>query len=259
MRATSKPIVGLPITRLSFAAALEACAARARARSGGVVSFVSLHTLTTAGESAAYRELLSRSTFNFADGVSVVWLSALKGDPIPGRVRGPELMPALLALLGGMAHAFVGGAPTQAERIARGHGLASIWACPRYPSALTPGELETRAREDWAALVTRSPAGAPPVCWVGLGSPKQERWMHAVARDAPETLFFGVGAAFDFLAGDKPRAPRLVQRAGLEWLHRLGSEPRRLGRRYLLGGPKLARIALRDLRGRYEAPGTSAE
>jgi N-acetylglucosaminyldiphosphoundecaprenol N-acetyl-beta-D-mannosaminyltransferase len=88
------------------------------------------------------------------------------------------------------------------------------------------------AREDWAAFLKLCPQ-TPQLVWVGLGAPKQERWMREVAKVAPETLFFGIGAAMDFLSESKARAPGWMQRNGLEWFFRLVQEPRRLGMRYL--------------------------
>jgi N-acetylglucosaminyldiphosphoundecaprenol N-acetyl-beta-D-mannosaminyltransferase len=93
------------------------------------------------------------------------------------------------------------------------------------------------AREDWETFLARAKAAGverPRWVWVGLGAPKQEKWMEAVAEIAPDTLFFGVGAAFDFLAGTKARAPEWMRKSGLEWLHRFGSEPGRLWKRYLV-------------------------
>jgi N-acetylglucosaminyldiphosphoundecaprenol N-acetyl-beta-D-mannosaminyltransferase len=83
--------------------------------------------------------------------------------------------------------------------------------------------------------------------WVGLGAPKQERWIATVSRVAPAVMFFGVGAAFDFLAARKPRAPRVLQHFGLEWTHRLASEPRRMWKRYLVANARFARLVVDEI------------
>jgi len=92
------------------------------------------------------------------------------------------------------------------------------------------------AEED-AAVVERIRAASPDIVWVGIGSPRQEMWMAAHLERLHAPVLVGVGAAFDFLSGNKPQAPRWLQRSGLEWLFRLGSEPARLWRRYVLGYP----------------------
>src|SRR5690606_3404833 len=87
----------------------------------------------------------------------------------------------------------------------------------------------------------------PRIVWVGLGAPKQELWLRSVSPLAPQTLFLGVGAAFDFLSLAKVRAPLLMQRLGLEWMHRLAHEPKRLWKRYLLTNSRFVSLAVREL------------
>jgi N-acetylglucosaminyldiphosphoundecaprenol N-acetyl-beta-D-mannosaminyltransferase len=209
----------LAVSRLGLDEALAACEARVAAGRGGSACFVNVHTLTEAHRDADLRDALHAASFLFADGVPLLWLARAKRAPIATRVCGPDFMDAMLRRQG-----------------ARLHGL--IGARPEVTSAL----------EDWQAFVARCPDRRPPqLVWVGLGAPKQERWIAAVSRAVPEVMFFGVGAAFDFLAGHKLRAPRLVQRLGLEWTHRLASEPGRLWKRYLLANARFAVLAAREL------------
>ena len=91
--------------------------------------------------------------------------------------------------------------------------------------------FDKQSEEVFLVEVNRIRESNPDLVWVGLGAPRQEKWMAAASREVP-AIFFGVGAAFDFLAGTKPRAPRWMQHCGMEWLFRLLSEPRRLWKRY---------------------------
>lgn len=134
-------------------------------------------------------------------------------------------------------------APEVTGAVAARYGIqAVVHSPPMRPFS------EAHALEDWQAFVARCPDRRPPgLVRVGLGAPKQERWIAAVSRAVPEVMFFGVGAAFDFLAERKPRAPRVLQRLGLEWTHRLASEPGRLWLRYLVANARFAGLVAREL------------
>jgi N-acetylglucosaminyldiphosphoundecaprenol N-acetyl-beta-D-mannosaminyltransferase len=173
------------------------------------------------------------------DGMSLVWLCKLKGEPATERVYGPDLM---LALCGrsprrGYRHFFYGASPEVLDALtvrlrARYPGLEVVGAYSPPFRPLTPEEDE--------AIVRQIIQAAPDIVWVGLSTPKQERWManHVARLRGP--VLIGVGAAFDFHAGMKRQAPRWMQRNGLEWFFRLLSEPRRLYRRYLINIPLFA-------------------
>ena len=177
------------------------------------------------------------------DGMPLVWFCRALGFREVSRVYGPDLMCAVLAdpALRGRRHFLLGGAPGVAADLARelgrrfpGFSPVGIYAPP--PEATADG-LDQRA----LAALHESQA---EIVWVGLGSPKQERWM---ARHLPHTsvaAMIGVGAAFDFLSGRKPQAPGWMQRNGLEWLFRLLTEPRRLTGRYLKTIPAFLWLAL---------------
>ena len=173
------------------------------------------------------------------DGMSLVWLCRLKGQRKVERVYGPDLMLALCTLspVCGYRHFFYGASPEVLDALtarlrARYPGLAVVgtYAPPFRP--LSP-------EEDLQA-VQRIREARPDVVWVGLSTPKQERWMADHLERLGVPVLIGVGAAFDFHAGFKRQAPRWMQRNGLEWFFRLLSEPRRLGRRYLVNIPLFA-------------------
>jgi N-acetylglucosaminyldiphosphoundecaprenol N-acetyl-beta-D-mannosaminyltransferase len=193
------------------------------------------------GVMESWRDVNLRHIHNTAglvtpDGMPLVWLSRLMGFRQVERVYGPDLM---LMVCGrsaqqGYRHFFYGGAPGVAEKLASrlrsrfpGLQIAGVYSPPFR--ALTPEEDE--------AVVERINAAKPDIVWVGLSTPKQERWMseHRGWLNAP--VLIGVGAAFDFHAGLKRQAPHWMQKNGLEWLFRLVMEPRRLWRRYLINNP----------------------
>lgn len=168
-----------------------------------------------------------------ADGMPVVVASRLLGRPLPERVTGADLVPAVfdLATAERPLKAYLFGAgPGVADRAARQverrwpHVTVVGTACP-------PIGFEKDAAENARQLAAIN-AAAPDVLVIGLGAPKQELWAHNHRHELKVKVAFCVGATIDFLAGEKPRAPVWMQRAGLEWLHRLASEPRRLFRRY---------------------------
>lgn len=246
LRSDDGPTVALgdlAISRLGMEDALATCESRAARATGGSACFVNVHTLTEASHDAALRDALHAASFLFADGLPLVWLSRVKRAPIESRVCGPDFMDAMLRREPARRHGLIGASPEITAAVAARYGIDAV----TYSPPMRPFS-EANALEDWQAFVARCPDRQPPrLVWIGLGAPKQERWIAAVTRAAPDVMFFGVGAAFDFLAGRKPRAPRVLQRLGLEWAHRLFSEPRRLWRRYLTQNARFARLIAREL------------
>ena len=177
------------------------------------------------------REWLNRAGMVTPDGMGIVWILKSKGYRSVSRVYGADL---LLKTCERFApdrrrHYFYGGEPGVAELLADrltarvpGLQVAGTYSPPFRP--LTPEEDETAVR--------RINDSKPDILWVGIGSPRQEKWMAEHVGRVSASVMIGVGAAFDFLSGRKKQAPRWIQSMGLEWLFRLASEPRRLWRRY---------------------------
>ena len=165
------------------------------------------------------------------DGMPLVWLCRLAGRSMVSRVYGPDLLMATCAhsQARGYRHFFYGGAPgvaaTLADKLrARFPGLEIVGSyAPPF------GEFSA---EEAAAGVAAIEAARPDIVWVGLSTPKQERWMAAFRPRLSAPILVGIGAAFDFHSGTKPQAPLWIQRSGFEWLFRLATEPRRLWPRY---------------------------
>jgi len=214
---------------LGLEGALRYCAARANAKGGGYVCFANVHTVTEAHDHTSLKKALIEATLAVADGTPLVWVSRLRGMPVESRVCGPDFMTKFLKTYPEISQGFIGGTPNQIQTLA----ARFLTPAPGYSPPIRPFS-SAGAQEDWLKFLALCPNGKPPaIVWVGLGAPKQEFWMQAVTKIAPQTLFMGVGAAFDFLSGTKTRAPLWMQRIGLEWAFRLFQEPGRLWRRYL--------------------------
>lgn len=228
----------VPISRLDLDSAVKECSSVIASGRGGYACFVNVHSLTESTRQPALRESLRGATYCFADGMPLIWLARRLGGPIAGRVAGPDFMPALVERTRDQHQGFVGAAGL-GEHIAAAHGLfATTFAPPRRAFS------KENALADWEAFRALCTGDAPRIVWVGLGAPKQEQWMAAVAPHAPGVMFFGVGAAFDLMAGSRPRAPRWMRDRGLEWLYRLAQEPRRLAARYAVTNARfLVRVA----------------
>ena len=180
------------------------------------------------------------------DGVPLVHFLRLTGKKRTERVYGPDLMREMTAISAprGYRHFYYGGDVGVAEKLKEtlvrsAPGLQVVGTFSPPFRAMTP--------EEDRAVVETINAARPHIVWIGLSTPKQERWMaeHLGRIEAP--VMIGVGAAFDFLAGTKRQAPRWMQRHALEWLFRLCSEPRRLWRRYATIVPGFAILAAREL------------
>jgi len=182
------------------------------------------------------------------DGMPLVWISRLKGHSQVERVYGPDLMLAFCEASErkGYRHFLYGGGERVAERLTlrlkeRFPGLAIVGTFSPPFRALEPAEDDE--------VVQRINEVRPDIIWVGLSTPKQERWMRAHVGRTTAPVLVGVGAAFDFHAGLKRQAPRWMQRAGLEWAFRLVHEPRRLWRRYLYNNPRFVLLILQQMLG----------
>jgi N-acetylglucosaminyldiphosphoundecaprenol N-acetyl-beta-D-mannosaminyltransferase len=182
----------------------------------------------------AARELVSGASLIVADGMPLVWASRLRGRPLPERVAGASLIFTLsaAAAASGKSVYLLGGEPgvpgrAAAELARRYRSLLVAGTCaPPVGFDRQPGEIE--------GIAAKLAQTRPDIVFVGLGFPKQERLIAALAPDLPAAWFIGCGAAIPFAAGALPRAPHWMQRLGLEWTYRLISEPRRLFRRYLV-------------------------
>jgi len=236
---------GVGISCVDMARAVEALFSTANERSGGYFAFTCAHGIVESQRDARLRAILNGSRLTLPDGMPTVWLGRAKRCAID-RVTAPDFMETVMRdpRARSIRHYFYGGSPAALERIVA--RAASLVGADAIAGASSPPMRPAGAMED-AAVIADIAARDPHVIWVGLGLPKQEYWMASHGALLPRGLMMGVGAAFDWFGGVQPRAPRAVQALGLEWLHRVASEPRRLGPRYAsLVAPAL-RIFAREL------------
>jgi N-acetylglucosaminyldiphosphoundecaprenol N-acetyl-beta-D-mannosaminyltransferase len=200
------------------------------------VCVTGVHGVMESQRDQELRRIHNEAALVTPDGMPLVWISRLKGHRGVGRVYGPDLMLAFCEASEKKRyrHFFYGGGDGVAERLASrlkerfpGLAIAGILCPPFRP-------LEPDEDNETVGYINQT---RPDIVWVGLSTPKQERWMRAHVGRLSAPVLVGVGAAFDFNAGLKPQAPRWMQRAGLEWFFRLVKEPRRLWRRYLFNNP----------------------
>ena len=218
--------------------------ALASARAGGYVTITDAHSIVAAQTDPRLRTIINDGRLALPDGMPGVWVGRLKGYPV-SRVAGENFLRDVFAdpRAHTLRHVFYGGQPETAERIVaqaeRQLGPDAIvgWHAPPFRAV---GELEDEA------VIAEIAATKPHVIWVGLGAPKQEYWMANHARFFPKTILVGVGAAFDFYAGRRSRAPLWMQSAGLEWLFRVVHEPQRLWPRYRRVVPAMLRIMIAE-------------
>jgi N-acetylglucosaminyldiphosphoundecaprenol N-acetyl-beta-D-mannosaminyltransferase len=197
------------------------------------VHFAAMHTFVEASKDEELKDLLNDAELIAPDGMPMVWLGRRQGKQVE-RFCGPDVMPAILDRSRhlGFSHFFYGGTPNSVEKLVEslqeqfpGLNVAGIYSPPFRPLTLEESEdVVNRINESGADFV-----------WVGLGSPKQDRWLASYRPLLKASVLLAVGAAFDFQNGTIKRAPRWAQKSGVEWLFRLAAEPRRLFWRYAVG------------------------
>ena len=237
-------VLGVGISAIDMTAAVDEITAWVEEHEQHYVCVTGVHGVMESQRDPTLREVHNRSGLTTPDGMPMVWAGHRAGASAMSRVYGPDLMLAICerAAERGWTSFFYGGREGVPERLAanltqRFPGLQVIgWYSPPF-RPLTDEEDE--------AVVARIKTLAPDLLWVGLSTPKQERWMAAHVGRVTVPALLGVGAAFDIHAGTLPQAPRWMQQRGLEWFYRLVREPRRLGRRYLSNNPRFVWAILR--------------
>lgn len=252
-------VLGVGISALNLDTATQAIAQAVHSRTKGYICVTGVHGVIESQNDPGFRRILNRSFLTTPDGMPTVWMGRLQGFRHMRRVYGPDLMLRVCewSVADGCSHFFYGGASGIAREL-------QLRLAARFPGLRVAGSFEPPFRplhaEEEAQLTAQVRAARPDIFWVGLSTPKQERFMAEYWQKLDATLFIGVGAAFDFHAGRVRQAPAWMQKSGLEWAFRLGCEPRRLWRRYLRNNPlflwhaaaqltRLRRYPLDDARG----------
>jgi N-acetylglucosaminyldiphosphoundecaprenol N-acetyl-beta-D-mannosaminyltransferase len=231
-------VLGVPLAVTDYERTLDWIDAAVALGAREYLCVAAVHTVMESREDEALREAVDGAAFTVPDGQPLAWALRKLGHDIDARVYGPELMERACARAARSSQRFYlyGGhddralAQLTANLLDRHEGLqlAGGWSPPHRE--LSDGELDE--------VAARINAARPDVVWVGIGVPKQEKWMAAMRDRLDAPVLIGVGAAFDFHAGLVPQAPAWMQRRGLEWLFRLKQEPGRLWKRYARHNPR---------------------
>jgi len=245
-------ILGIPIALIDYAGTMDLMDEMVESRRPGYVCCSPVHALMVAQDDAEMLAALRAATLTVPDGMPIVWAANLLGEGLSNRVYGPELMLRYSARCAERGHrVWLYGGRDQGALAQLALSLRRQYPGIRIVGGFSPPFRELTAAEE-GALVEQINGAHPDVLWVGIGVPKQEKWM-ARLRDRLEVpVMCGVGAAFDFHAGRISQAPGWMQERGLEWIYRIAQEPRRLLPRYLYYNPRFvlafARQWLRERR-----------
>lgn len=202
---------------------------------GHFIAVTGMHGVTEALHDKSFKTILNSASLVVPDGMPLVWLGRQAGYPLKRRVYGPELLETFCREVGSRyRHFFYGGAPGVADQLASTlHGRCDIRIAGTYSPPFRP--LSRVEEKHVIRLINDS---QPDILWVGLSTPKQERWMYQHRARLNVPVLVGVGAAFDLVTGRVRQAPAWMQENGLEWLFRLSQEPQRLWHRYMVYGSK---------------------
>lgn len=229
-------VLGVGISAIDIGDALQMIEWWIESRDQHYVCVCTVNTVMECQKDPQLRKIVNSAGLATPDGVPLVWLTKLSGFRNVDRVYGPDLLLAFCALAEnkGYSNFFYGGADGVPEELAK--NLQQRFPKLKIVGTFSPPFRPLTPEED-RSLREMIDTASPDVLWVGLSTPKQERWMADHLGYIRVPVMIGVGAAFDFLSGRVKQAPRWMQRSGLEWLFRLSQEPRRLWRRYLIYNP----------------------
>jgi N-acetylglucosaminyldiphosphoundecaprenol N-acetyl-beta-D-mannosaminyltransferase len=237
-------VLGVGISAINMAQALDLFESWLGNDVKGYVCVTGVHGVMEAQKDPSFRRILNESLLTTPDGMPTVWVGKYQGFKTMGRVFGPDLMYEVcrLSVENGYSHFFYGGRPGVAGQLKA--TMTSAIPGLRVVGMYTPpfGPLSPQEEARLFELVAEA---KPDIFWVGLSTPKQERFMAAYGRKLQTKIMVGVGAAFDLHTDLIKDAPNWVKSSGLQWLHRLVQDPFRLWSRYLINNPQfLWKIAL---------------
>ncbi len=235
------------VDSLTFDEALTAVRSLVETGEGGSIFTPNVDHVIIAEDEPAFRRAYRRASLSLADGVPLVWASRLLRPPLPAKLSGSDMIVPLarLAATHGWGVYLLGGMP--------GAAAATAARLESQYRVRIVGIDDTRLTLDMQSIANRTAiarirSARPALLFVALGAPKQELWIAGAGADLGPVVSMGVGASLDFIAGLSKRAPGWMSRMGLEWVHRLLQDPRRLWRRYLIRGPRFLGIMWRTAR-----------
>ena len=234
----TREILGVPVAMTDYAGAIEAMDAMVESRERGYVCAVAVHALTLGLDDPEMAAALRGASLVLPDGMPVVWAANMLGATLKDRVYGPELMLRYSDRCAERGHrVWLYGGRDQGSLVQLALNLRR-----RHPGINIVGGYSPPFRpmteEEEDALVDQINDARPDVLWVGIGVPKQEKWMARMRERLDAPVICAVGAAFDFQAERVSQAPPWMQERGLEWTYRIAQEPRRLLPRYLYYNPR---------------------
>ena len=235
-------ILGIPLAQTDYEGTIDWIDDRVARREPSYVCVAAVHTVMACQEDEALREAVLNSSLTVPDGKPLVWAMNSLGDDLEGRVYGPDLMARYCA------HAARSKGPRMYLYGGRNQGALvqlTLELRRRYPGLQIVGGYSPPYRDlteaEEATVTDEINRSGADLVWVGIGVPKQEKWMARMRDRLDPPVLIGVGAAFDFHARIVPQAPTWIQDLGMEWMYRLMHEPRRLGRRYFRYNPLFVR------------------
>jgi N-acetylglucosaminyldiphosphoundecaprenol N-acetyl-beta-D-mannosaminyltransferase len=233
-----REILGIPVAMTDYQGAIDAMDAMIEGDERGYVCAVAVHALTVGYDDPEMAEALRGATLVLPDGMPVVWAANMLGENLEDRVYGPELMLRYNDHCADRGHRiWLYGGRDQGSLVQLALNLRR-----RHPGINIVGGYSPPFRamttEEEDALIDQINDARPDVLWVGIGVPKQEKWMARMRHRLDVPVMCAVGAAFDFHAGRISQAPSWMQQRGLEWIYRIAQEPRRLLPRYLYFNPR---------------------
>ncbi len=245
----SRVILGTRVDGTNYPGAVDRIIGWAREGRARYVCVSTVHMVMEGVDDPAYQRMVNAADLVTSDGMPLVWSLRLLGVREARRVYGPDLTPLICerAAKEGIPVGFYGSAPDVLEAMTT--NLRRAYPDLQISYQHSPPFRELSVYEVAHEIETIRASGAR-VVFVGLGCPKQERWMHERRGDL-DAVLVGVGAAFDYVGKTKPQAPRFMQANGLEWLFRLTTEPRRLWRRYLYHNPRFLGMFVAQLARTY--------
>ena len=249
----TREILNIPIALTDYDQTMDVMDAMIERREAGFVCATPVHAVMVAQDDPEMYTALRRSTLNVPDGMPVVWAANMLGELLPDRVYGPELMLRYNDRCAERGHrVWLYGGRDQGSLVQLALSMRRLHPGVKIVGGYSP-PFRSLSEEEEESLVEQIHASRPDILWVGIGVPKQEKWMARMRERLDVPVMCGVGAAFDFHAGRISQAPRWMQERGLEWTYRIAQEPRRLLPRYLYFNPKFlasfTRQLLRERRG----------
>ena len=233
-----RDILGVPIAMTDYADVMDVMEEMVASRARGWICTAAVHALMMARDDAEMRDALTRATITVPDGVPVVWAAKMLGESLPHRVYGPELMRRFCDRSAERGHrVWLYGGRDQGALVQLALNLRRRHPGIRIVGGYSPPFHQLSESED-EVIASQINADRPDVLWVGIGAPKQEKWMARMRDRLDVPVMCAVGAAFDFHAGRVSQAPSWMQERGLEWIYRIAQEPRRLLPRYLETNPR---------------------